>query len=680
MSFLYPSFLFGLFAISIPVIIHLFNFQKPKKILFTNVKFLKVVKENTSNKLKLKHLLILISRICFIIFLVLAFAQPFIESKNSEDLKGDQQVSLYLDNSFSMENELEEGKALDIGIKSMEALTTVYSPNTKYTLLTNEFEGKDLFFRNKEKIIERTTEIKPSNIFRDLRSVYLREIQTTNRINNNSSQKVFWFSDFQKSTIGDLSKVGIDSVNQFYLVPIQNKNSANIFIDSVWLTTPFLKQQENNTLELQVHNDGDKDVKELILKFYIDNTQVSTVSVNIPAKSSTRTNFQFNINKEGQKKCKISFEDYPISFDNDYYFILNVSPKIKILHLFDEENIYLSDVYSNEDIFSVQNDKIGQFDYSMIPVSNLIIIDAVKNIPASIAEPLKVFLKNGGSVLFIPSDKADEASYQKFFNDFSLPKVSMVKADTTSQKINFQMSPPDLNNPFFKNIFDKGTNARIDMPYAYPKMQWGGRGQALLTLKNNTPFLSLFEYDKGKIYLESAPVTNAYTNFQNHSIFVPVLYKIAFNSISASEKLSYSLQESVINVDLNEKDTPKIYTLIADNFKVIPDQRVIGRKLIIELPKEHMKAGFYDLRDDDGIERLLAFNYGKEESHLDFFSQDDLKKAFSQFKNVHIYDIKSSNEFIAGFKKDNIGVPLWKYCLILSLIFLLTEILLIRFL
>src|SRR3954463_6868420 len=105
MSFLYPLFLFGLLAISIPIIIHLFNFQKPKKVLFTNVKFLKVVKENTSNKLKLKHLLILLSRICFIIFLVLAFAQPFIESKNSEDLKGDQQVSLYLDNSFSMENE-----------------------------------------------------------------------------------------------------------------------------------------------------------------------------------------------------------------------------------------------------------------------------------------------------------------------------------------------------------------------------------------------------------------------------------------------------------------------------------------------------------------------------------------------------------------------------------------------
>jgi hypothetical protein len=680
MNFLYPLYLFGLLAISIPIIIHLFNFQKPKKVLFTNVKFLKVVKENTSNKLKLKHLLILLSRICFIIFLVLAFAQPFIESKNAEALKGDQQVSLYLDNSFSMENELEEGKAIDIGVKSIEALTSVYSPNTKYTLLTNEFEGKDLFFRNKEKLLERTTEIKPSNTFRDLRSVYLREIQTAARTRSSASQKIFWFSDFQKSTMGDLSKLNLDSANQFYLVPIQNKNTFNIFIDSVWLTTPFLKQQENNIIEVQVYNDGDKEVKELNLKFYIDNTQVSTASVNIPARSFARTSFQFNINNEGQKKCRISFEDYPITFDNEYYFVLNVSPKIKILHLFDEENIFVSDVYSNEDIFSIQNDKIGQVDYSLIPVSNLIIIDAVKNIPASMIDPLKVFVRNGGSMLFIPSDKGDQLSYEKLFAEFSLPRVSMVKTDTVAQKINYEMVPPDLNDPFFKNIFDKKSNGRIDMPFAYPKIQWDSKRQSLLSLKNNSQFLSLFEFDKGKVYLQSTPLEKRYTNFQNHSIFVPVLYKIAFNSILESERLSFSLQEGIVNVDLNDKDAPKIYTLTADNLKVIPDQHVIGRKLIIELPKDQMKAGFYELKANNITERILAFNYGKEESHLSFFNAEELKKSFSQYKNLHIYDVKNSNDFIAGFKKDNIGVALWKYCLILSLIFLLIEILLIRFL
>src|SRR4051812_39877896 len=113
MSFLYPSFLFGLLAVSIPIIIHLFNFQRPKKVFFTNVRFLKNVKETTTSKLKLKHLLILLSRICFIIFLVFTFAQPFIQKRHSDLIKGRPSVSAYLDNSFSMQHERNGEKALD---------------------------------------------------------------------------------------------------------------------------------------------------------------------------------------------------------------------------------------------------------------------------------------------------------------------------------------------------------------------------------------------------------------------------------------------------------------------------------------------------------------------------------------------------------------------------------------
>ncbi|MFL5730835.1 MAG: BatA domain-containing protein [Cytophagaceae bacterium] len=680
MSFLYPSFLFGLFAISIPIIIHLFNFQKPKKVLFTSINFLKLVKENTSTRLKLKHLLILLSRICFIIFLVLAFAQPFIQSKKASDLKGSQMVSIYTDNSFSMESDLEEGKALDIALKSAESVTGLFSPDTRYMLLTNDFEGKDEFFRDKEKISERITEIHSSAVFRDLRSVYLREQQAGKRENGNG-QKIFWFSDFQKSTIGDLSKVVPDSSDQVYLIPVQNKNAGNVFIDSVWLNAPFLKQQENNTIEVQVYNDGAKDVKDLSLKFYMENVQISATSIDIAAHSKSRAKFVFNISSEGQKRCKITFEDYPIAFDNEFYFVLNVSPKIKILHLYEEENVYVSNVFTNEDIFSLNRQNVGQLDYSLIPVSNLVVLDELKIIPANVTEALRIFVKNGGSVLFIPAVKADQTSYEGFFRSLTLPKVSFITPDTaSSQKINSELLPPDISNPFFRNIFEKNGNNKIQMPYAFSRLEWQGKGQNLLNFKNRSSFLSLFEMEKGKIYLQSSPDAGAYTNFFKHSVFVPVMYKIAFNSISESERLSYSLQENSVSIDLDNNEAQQIYTLKSGKLKIIPPQSISGRRLMMEIPRQEMKAGIYELVSGDTIKRVLAFNYGKEESYLESYSSDELKKAFSGYKNVSIYDAQSSAAFLAEFKKDNIGIPLWKYCVILSLLFLLVEILLIRFL
>ncbi len=62
MNFLYPEFLWALFTLLIPVIIHLFHFRKFKKVYFTNVRFLKQLKNESESTSKIKNLLILISR------------------------------------------------------------------------------------------------------------------------------------------------------------------------------------------------------------------------------------------------------------------------------------------------------------------------------------------------------------------------------------------------------------------------------------------------------------------------------------------------------------------------------------------------------------------------------------------------------------------------------------------
>ena len=71
MNFLFPTFLIGLTAIAIPIIIHLFNFRKYKKVYFTNVQFLKELKQESDSKSKLKEWLILLMAFSPCIALVL---------------------------------------------------------------------------------------------------------------------------------------------------------------------------------------------------------------------------------------------------------------------------------------------------------------------------------------------------------------------------------------------------------------------------------------------------------------------------------------------------------------------------------------------------------------------------------------------------------------------------------
>jgi len=101
MEFLHPSFLWALLALAIPIIIHLFHFRRFKKVLFTNVKFLQEIKEETSSRSKVKNLLVLLSRLLAVAALVLAFAQPYIP-QGKDIKKGNSAVSIFVDNSYSM--------------------------------------------------------------------------------------------------------------------------------------------------------------------------------------------------------------------------------------------------------------------------------------------------------------------------------------------------------------------------------------------------------------------------------------------------------------------------------------------------------------------------------------------------------------------------------------------------
>ena len=102
MFFKNPSILFALFALIIPVVIHLFNFRKFKPLIFTNVKFLRNINSETKSVKSIKKWILLACRILCISSIIFAFSQPYL-SKNKVVFKPKETV-LYLDNSLSMQS------------------------------------------------------------------------------------------------------------------------------------------------------------------------------------------------------------------------------------------------------------------------------------------------------------------------------------------------------------------------------------------------------------------------------------------------------------------------------------------------------------------------------------------------------------------------------------------------
>jgi len=108
MQFKNPEILYALLLLIIPIIIHLFQLRRFKKVAFTNVQFLKRVTLKTRKSSQLKKWLTLLTRLLLFGCIILAFAQPYLS--NTDSFSTENETVIYLDNSFSMQAKGENGK------------------------------------------------------------------------------------------------------------------------------------------------------------------------------------------------------------------------------------------------------------------------------------------------------------------------------------------------------------------------------------------------------------------------------------------------------------------------------------------------------------------------------------------------------------------------------------------
>lgn len=684
MSFLFPSFLWGLLAISVPIAIHIFNFRRTKRVYFTNVAFLKAVETQTRSIRKIKHWLILAARSLAIICLVFAFAQPFLPGKNDASVDRKGITSLYLDNSFSMQNESNSKRYLDIATTRLNDLLGLFKNASSLQLVTNDFSSQEQGLYPADKIRDRFTTIGLSHTPRTLEQVYKRQENLVTKHQSAAKNQFFWFSDFQKSTAGDLSKLKTDTVNRLFLVPVQALAEKNVFVDSVWLNTPFIRELQNNILFVKVSNSGSEAAKKIVLKLSLDNTQSSTASVDVPANGSAIAKFNFNLKGKGYKKGRITFDDFPVTFDNDYYFVLNASPLIRILHIYGQkqDGNYIDNVYANDSLFALQSYSAQNVDPGLIKNSDMVVLEGVEQPAGTLAQEIQDFVRKGGSLTVIPPSQPNATSYTSLLQSFGIN--GLISEKNTSRDL-VAIAAPDRNNPFFSDVFEESIRQEIslNLPSASPTWNWTNAGQALLSLRSGQPYLNQIFGGKGKIYLFSAPLNPEFGSMAQHAIFVPIMYKMAALSVRA-QRTAFTFDENPIALTVTNESQNTVYKLRRNKTELIPSQKIVGNQLLLEIPQgdqlgNGLDAGYFELIKDNKVEQLIALNHNNAESKLDYYSPAELRNIFSGQKNIQVFDKIDDDAFAKEFQQQNFGTSLWKYFLYAALFFLLVEIGLIRF-
>ena len=382
MQFLYPSFLYALLALAIPIIIHLFFFRRFKKVYFTNVKFLKEVKEETSARRKLRNLLVLLARLAAIAFMVLAFAQPFIP-QDTEVKKGEKAVSLFIDNSFSMSSLSEDVPLIEKGKQKARQIVEAYAVEDRFQILTNDFEGRHQRMVSKEDALSLIDEIQISPSVKELSKVLTRQKQALNtgKIDN---KVVYLISDFQKN-ITDLNTYN-DTLIEKNLVPLQSVQEKNISIDSCWFIAPVQMINQTNKLIVKIKNQSDQEEDNIRLSIRMDGQEKPVGTMSVPPNGTVTDTVNITILRTGWHEAELNITDYPVQFDDKYFFSFNVDEEISILVINEaiQSDRYLDAAFTGLSYFKINNQNEKNLDYSAFNNNELIITNGLTNISSGL--------------------------------------------------------------------------------------------------------------------------------------------------------------------------------------------------------------------------------------------------------------------------------------------------------
>lgn len=675
MQFVYPNFLWALALVAIPIIIHLFYFRRYKKVYFSNVHLLKEWQEQKATRNQLKHLLVLLSRILALIALVFAFAQPYIA--NPKQKQANKNISIYIDNSFSMNAEGQGQLLIDEAKAIAQNIITTYAKNdlsnlNKYQILSNDFEAKQQHLGSKIEAEILLKDIGISTATQKMKAVYQRQKMLLG--NKNAHNISYQISDFQVQNA--LYKA--DTAIENNLVKIKSSQTRNVYIDSVWFMASYQLKDAQNTLMVRFRNESNEP-QSGNYQFLLNKEVKSVGKYEIPANGKIEDTLYFKLNKNHWNTGKIQLSDYPITFDDQYFFSFFVEEKVKVLAITEKGNspIFKAVFEATDNVLFAQS-SVAKINYNSLNEYHFIVLDQMQNISTGLMQALQKYIAQGGSLFFVPHTNGLQSNYNQFFAELNLGQILTKKAQSkTVRQLN-------LEHYLLNDLFEK-TPKDIPLPTTQQHFVWQSNPHILqeniMNYNTQEPFLSSCVVENGMFYFCNASLQPKISNFTQNSLFAPMVYKMAVFGVG-NKKISHYLNAETqfilpYEVAIAEAKLCKLKKIDEDK-EYIPLMQKIGNQFYFSIKNTKMTAGIYQLfNEQNQLLAYIALNYNRTESDLKTYSIQDLEK---HYVNQNTTIIKGNeNQIQEKISVQSKGKSLWKWFILFSLLFLAFEIIILRF-
>ncbi len=695
MTFLNPLALFALAAAAIPLVVHLFNFRKPRRVEFSSLVFLRELEKSTMQRVRIRQWLLLLLRTLAIACLVLAFSRPTLTGSMA-GLAGSRAavpIAIVVDNSLSMTTTERSGErfriARDVALRIIEEAGG--SDEIVIATTSDGVMGAQSMTRTSATDAVARMQVRP---WSDPIGEVLAEAAEALRSTSLGSGEVFVVSDFQRSMLTPFPETDPPAGLSVTSVPVGSRVPGNIAVSNVSVAgTTILEAGQPARIEATITNYATSPLEELPVSLYLNDERVAQTLASTGPGTSTTVSLVFTPRSRGWHEGKVVIEDDAFVQDNTRYFTLNIPERRRIL-------IVQGRPSSAHNLLLAMAPEVSEsrivFEREVIPASALsgqtlgsydaVVLAGVSTFSSGETSLIANFVEDGGGLMIYPGQNADVGAYNNLLQRLGGGAVSDVVGTPGESSAIAEVGAADFEHPIFEGVFEDRTDSNMEQASVFAAMRYAGgsgREQTVLSLSNRWPLLQEVRSGAGVVLLMTSGLEPAWNELAVRGLFVPLVYRSLFYLSATETEMGDGLALSEdVEVRLSEREGEgSVIIATASGDEVIPEQRsVFGTRRVSVAGRTMGEPGFARILDGDSnqLRHMIAVNLDPSESDPHLISGSEVAATIESQLNVPTQVIDLQNgaaDFARVLSEARRGVEIWNVFLLLALGFLVAEML-----
>jgi hypothetical protein len=662
-GFLNPGFLIAGLALAVPLLIHLFNLRRYKRVYFPHTRFLRSIQLRSRRSSQVRYKLLLALRVLFVAVLVLAFAQPFFKKKNAA-AAGERLQVIYIDNNpaMSLRHGLRSG--LDAAVDAARRQVSQAPAGSRFLLLSND---KPFAYEPQpaEKILSGLAGLDIAPGAKSSAQVFA-SVQSLMQAENMAAADLYYYSDFSRGSFSAQPDEGDIRGVRLHAISVQPKERSNIYIDTAFLSSPVLQSGVGNSIVVRSKLVGKAPTAAPVLQLAVNGQVKSAASLRFDASGNSADTLSFFASGTGWQRISLALNDASLRFDDTLLIAARSAPSLSVLVLNQgQPSPYIQAAFRSYAGFSLRSESIANAPQDW-RAFNLIILNGITSLPEALGKQVQQALNAGQSICIFPA-KTRELSGLNAALAYA-GDIRIAALDTASQAAASLQPGADLVRNVFESI---PQNVQLPVASWHYEISAGyaANGQSILAFRNGDPLLARYAPGRGKLYLCATSADIEGGNFPASYFFVPFLYQMAAQSRGGDVYALTAGQHQAAFLPLPHSDDRNMVHLYGPGIDAIPPQRAAGGGVDVFVDAAVQAPGFYRLAAASGDSALIALNGTRAYSGLALWDMDALRAKWPDRQATW----QTPEGAAAAASGGSAEMPLWKVCAILALLLLATE-------